>query len=84
MFKFTDYINGPAFFIALAIGLFFTYIYAPPKKYVIKWLTPDNVGKVVYKDHSDLCYKYKANEISCPDDKSKIKNNSIQYVDDNS
>lgn len=82
MIKFTDYINAPAFFIALAIGLFFTYIYAPPKKIIIKWPTPENAGKVVYKDHADLCYKYKANEIPCPDDKSKIKNNSIQYVDE--
>jgi hypothetical protein len=79
MINFSDYINVTAFFIALAIGLFFTYIFAPKKKIIIKWPTPENAGKLIYKDYSELCYKYKANEIPCPDDKSMIKNNSIQY-----
>ena len=81
MFKFTDYINPLAFFIALAIGLFLTYIYSSPKKIVIKWPTPENAGKVIYKDSADSCYKYKANEVTCPDDKSKIKNNEIQDIE---
>lgn len=79
MFRFTDYIDPVAFFIALAIGLFFTYIYSPPKKIIIKWPTPENSGKIIYKDNADLCYKYKANEILCPDDKSLIKNTTIQH-----
>lgn len=80
MFKFTDYINPLAFFIALAIGLFLTYIYSPPKKIVIKWPTPENAGKIIYRDSADSCYKYKANEVECPDDKTKIKNNEIQHI----
>ena len=83
MIRFTDYINPTAFFIALAIGLFFTYILAPPKKIIIKWPTPENAGKIIYKDKADSCYKYKANEIPCPDDKSEIKNISIQYLEEN-
>ena len=82
MFRFTDYINPLAFFIALFIGLFFTYIYSPPKKIVIKWPTPENSEKIIYKDHADNCYKYKANEVECPDDKSKIKNTNIEYVEE--
>jgi len=81
MIKFTDYINVNAFFIALAVGIFITYIYSPPKKIIIKWPTPENAGKIVYKDDSDTCYKYKANEIPCPDDKTQIKNTSIQHLD---
>jgi hypothetical protein len=83
MFKFTDYINVTAFFIAFCIGIFFTYIYSPPKKIIIKWPTPENAGKIIYRDHADTCYKYKADEIPCPDDKSQIKKTSIQYVEDN-
>lgn len=79
MFQFTDYINVTAFFIALAIGLFFTYIYSPPKKIIIKWPTPETADKIVYRDHADLCYKYNANEVPCPDDKNEIKSNLIQY-----
>lgn len=82
MIRFTDYINPLAFFIALFIGLFFTYIYSPPKKIVIKWPTPENSEKIIYKDHADNCYKYKANEVECPDDKSKIKNTNIEYVEE--
>ena len=80
MFQFTDYINPLAFFIALAIGLFLTYIYSPPKKIIIKWPTPENAGKVIYRDsdNTESCYKYKANEVSCPEDKSEIKQTEIQ------
>jgi hypothetical protein len=81
MFRFTDYIDPVAFFVALAIGLLFTYVYSPPKKIIIKWPTPENSGKIIYKDNADLCYKYKANEIPCPDDKSLIKKTNIQHND---
>ena len=83
MFRFTDYIDARAFFIAFAIGIFLTYVFSPKKKIIIKWPTPENAGKLVYKDHADSCYKYKANEIPCPDDKSQIKSTSIQYVEHN-
>ena len=79
MFQFTDYIDARAFFIALFIGLFFTYIYSPPKKIILKWPTPENAGKLIYKDNAESCYKYKAKEIQCPDDKSMIKTTNIQH-----
>lgn len=75
MFRFTDYIDPLSFFIAFGIGLFITYITTPPRKVVIKWPTPENAGKIIYKDQTENCYKYEANEVQCPDDKSKIKNN---------
>jgi len=83
MFKFTDYIDVRTFFIAFFMGIFLTYIFAKPKKIIIKWPTPENAGKIIYKDEkdSDTCYKYKANEISCPDDKTQIKSTSVQYID---
>ena len=79
MFKFTDYINPLAFFVAFAIGIFLTYIYSPPKKIIIKWPTPENAGKVVYKDNADTCYKYNAKEVACPTDKDQIKSTDVQY-----
>jgi len=74
MFKFTDYINPLAFFIAFGIGIFFTYIFAKPKKIIIQWPNPENAGKLIYRDDKkdDTCYKYEATEITCPDDKSQI------------
>jgi hypothetical protein len=60
-------IHWGAFFFALAIGMFYVYIRVPPPKIVIKYPTPDNVGKVVYKDEAENCYVYKAiKQDSCP------------------
>jgi hypothetical protein len=73
MIKFTDFIDPNAFFISLAIGLLIFYIIAPQKRIVIKYPNPENAGKVVYKDESDNCFKFKAEEVKCPSDKSKIK-----------
>jgi hypothetical protein len=81
MFRFTNYIDAKAFFISFAIGIFIFYILSPPKKIVIKWPNPDTSNKIIYKDHSDNCYKYKPNEVTCPSDKKKIKNIETQYVE---
>ena len=69
MIKFTDFIDPNAFFISLAIGLLIFYIIAPQKRIVIKYPNPENAGKVVYKDESDNCFKFKAEEVKCPSDK---------------
>ncbi len=73
MIKFTNFIDPNAFFISLAIGLLIFYIVAPQKRIVIKYPSPENAGKVIYKDESDNCFKFKAEEVKCPSDKSKIK-----------
>ena len=75
MIKFTDYIDPLSFFIAFAIGIFLVYITAPKKKIVIKWPTPENAGKLIYRDNSESCYKYKANEVDCPEDDTEISDN---------
>tara|TARA_Y100000992_G_scaffold285937_1_gene237359 strand:- start:105 stop:335 length:231 start_codon:yes stop_codon:yes gene_type:complete len=73
-----DYINFKFFLISLAVGLFFVYVIDVPKKVI--YLSPniDNVEKVVYKDSSDNCYKYKALEIKCPSNPSEIEKVKIQ------
>lgn len=73
MIKFTNFIDPNAFFISLAIGLLIFYVLAPQKKIVIKYPNPENAGKIVYKDESDNCFKFNAEEVKCPNDKSKIK-----------
>ena len=73
MIKFTNFIDPNAFFISLAIGLLIFYVLAPQKRIVIKYPNPENAGKIVYKDESDNCFKFKAEEVKCPSDKSKIK-----------
>ena len=73
MIRFTDFIDPIAFFVSFAIAFFFYYILAPPKKIVIQYPTPENAEKITYQSDGDNCYKYKAKEVSCPANKSIIK-----------
>lgn len=61
------------FLISFAIGLFFVYILTPPPNVVLKFPSPYNAGKITYRDKSDACYVYKAEQVSCPTDKALIK-----------
>jgi hypothetical protein len=61
------------FFGAFAVGLLFCYIMTPAPEVVVKFPSPYNVGKVVYKDKSDACFTYNAAEVACPSDKSLVK-----------
>lgn len=63
IFKF----NFIAFIIAFAIGILYVYISTPKPKIVIKYPTPYNSNKIVYKNDNDICYKYQVEEIKCTD-----------------
>ena len=72
------YINFPVFLLSLAVGIFFVYLFQSELNVVYVYPTPDNENKILYKDKIDNCFKFKAEEVECPDDKSKIKNIPIQ------
>lgn len=55
----------PAFIIAFILGLIYVYISAPKQKHVIKYPTPFNSEKIIYKNYDNICYKYKAEEVIC-------------------
>ena len=78
--KLLDYISPLWFFISLCIGIFLTYISTSPPKIVIKYPTPDNVDKNIYQDSADMCYKYEAKEVECPDNKDEITVSKLQHV----
>lgn len=58
-------LNIIAFVIAFIFGIFYTFIDVPKERSVIKYPTPYNVNKMVYKGLNDECYKFKATEIKC-------------------
>ena len=63
VFKF----NFIAFFCAFALGILFVYLSAPKQKIIIKYPTPYNSNKIVYKNENDFCYKYNVTEVKCTD-----------------
>ena len=66
-------ISVPWFALAFAIGMLAVYLTAPAPTIVVKFPSPYNVGKVMYRDQADNCYKYGAEEVKCPSDQSVIK-----------
>jgi hypothetical protein len=57
--------NFIAFFIAFFIGISYVYLSAPKQKIIIKYPTPYNSNKIIYKNESDLCYTYEVEDIKC-------------------
>ena len=73
MLQFIKRIDPFIFFVSLSIGFFAIYVMAPPPQVVVKFPSPQNAGKIVYKDTADTCYVYKADAVECPMDKALIK-----------
>ena len=61
MFKFM-----PIYFlIFLCIGFLIVYSLSPKSKVVVKSPTLENVGKILYRDDNDICYKYEKIIVPC-------------------
>lgn len=78
MFRFHKFFHFPTFLIAFAVGIFVVYVQAPDLTTIYVYPNPDNEDKVLYKDHTDTCYKFKSKEVKCPDDESKIREYPVQ------
>lgn len=74
---FFDKIRPLYFFLAFAIGILYCYIVSPKPQLIMKFPSPYNAGKITYTDKADNCYKYKADKVDCPVDKSVIKDQPI-------
>lgn len=57
--------NIIAFIVAFLLGITYVYLAAPKVKNIIKYPTPFNSNKVVYKSYNEMCYKYNAEEVKC-------------------
>jgi hypothetical protein len=60
------FINFKVFIISIAVGLLFVYLSTPSLTIIYVYPTPDNVGKVEYKDKANNCFQFDAIETACP------------------
>lgn len=62
------YISLKVFIVSFIIGLFFVYMFGPEMKTIYVYPTPQNIGKIQYKDAAGNCFTYSSKEVKCPDD----------------
>jgi hypothetical protein len=53
------------FFLAFGVGLLACYMFTPPPQVAVRFPSPNNAGKIVYKDEDHNCYAYKSEEVAC-------------------
>lgn len=73
-----DKIHPLYFFLAFAVGLLMCYATSPKPEIVLKFPSPYNAGRVIYKTSANSCYKYDASKVACPTDKSLIKPQPVE------
>tara|TARA_B100000902_G_C27188061_1_gene852429 strand:- start:494 stop:754 length:261 start_codon:yes stop_codon:yes gene_type:complete len=61
-----DNIDTRWFLISLCVGLLMVYCTTPMPDVIIKYPTPFNSHRMVFKDDVDNCYKFNTHEVSCP------------------
>ena len=60
--------------IGLGLGIAGIYFLKPEGTIHYKYPTPDNVGKLTYKDKNGVCYQYSGKEVNCDTNDAKLKN----------
>lgn len=58
--------------------MFIAYLFTPVPEVIYQYPTPENAGKIIYKDSADVCYTYNANEVECTGDEEETE---IQHAD---
>jgi len=62
------------FLLGLVLGIGGIYFIKPETTVVYKYPTPENVGKLSYKDKNGVCYQYSGKEVNCDKNDGKLKN----------
>lgn len=73
-----NFIEFRYFIIAFAIGMLFVYTLSPTPDIIIRYPTPENAGKIIYKDDAGVCYKYRAEEVPCT---PNAKETALQHTE---
>jgi len=73
------FISIKVFLISFVIGLLFVYMLGNENKKIYVYPTPQNIGKIQYKDVANNCFAYNIKEIKCPENNDLISSIPAQY-----
>lgn len=68
MLNLSKYINVPVFLVSLIMGLFVTYMTAPPQQSIYVYPSEENSGSVQFKDTTGTCFAFEPVAQDCPSD----------------
>jgi len=67
-----QYISIKVFIISFIIGLIFVYFFGEEERKVYVYPTPQNIGKIQYKDAVNNCFTFSSKQVNCPSDDNMI------------
>jgi hypothetical protein len=59
--------------VGIIVGIVGILFIKPTQKLIYKYPTPENAGKITYKDKNGLCYKYASKEVNCDANEARLK-----------
>jgi len=78
IYRMLRFFDGRAFIAGVAVGLVFVYLAPPPAMQVVVHPTPENAGKVLYRDRAGACFRFSPREVSCPTDRGSVHRIPVQ------
>jgi hypothetical protein len=66
-------VRFPTLIVGIVLGFAFLRLFTIDRPIFYKWPTPENAGKVNYKDKNGTCYTYDAAVVDCNLNKDKVK-----------
>lgn len=73
-------LNPFAFVLAFGAGLMVVYVTNPRPTLVVKFPTPMNAGKVIYRENGE-CYVYKHEEVDCDSYSGVVRDQPIKGIE---
>ena len=61
------------FLLGIVVGVISVYYVTPAMSTVIKYPTPQEVDKLIYKDKNGVCYQYTTKEVNCDANESRLR-----------
>jgi hypothetical protein len=61
------------FLLGIVVGVISVYYVTPAMSTVIKYPTPQDADKLIYKDKNGVCYQYTTKEVNCDANEARLR-----------